>query len=54
MQAMTEIRNEFSWSESRDEIFQTCLRQYYRNHLQGLAAVLGARINRCNSSSSIP
>jgi hypothetical protein len=32
MQAMTEIRNEFSWSESRDEIFQTCLRQYYCNH----------------------
>jgi hypothetical protein len=29
---MTEIRNEFSWSKSRDEIFQTCPRQYYYNY----------------------
>jgi hypothetical protein len=29
---MTEIRNEFSWSKSRDEIFQTCPRQYYFNY----------------------
>jgi hypothetical protein len=26
---MNEIRNEFSWSKTRDEIFQTCPRQYY-------------------------
>jgi hypothetical protein len=32
MQAMTEIQNEFSWSKSRDEIFQTCPRQYYFNY----------------------
>jgi hypothetical protein len=30
--AMSEIRNEFSWSKSRDEIFQTCPRQYYFNY----------------------
>jgi hypothetical protein len=29
---MTELRNEFSWSKSRDEIFQTCPRQYYFNY----------------------
>jgi hypothetical protein len=29
---MTDIRNEFSWSKSRDEIFQTCPRQYYYNY----------------------
>lgn len=29
---MTEIHNEFSWSKSRDEIFQTCPRQYYFNY----------------------
>lgn len=29
---MPEIRNEFSWSKSRDEIFQTCPRQYYYNY----------------------
>ncbi len=29
---MSEIRNEFSWSKSRDEIFQTCPRQYYFNY----------------------
>jgi len=29
---MTEIRNEFSWSKSRNEIFQTCPRQYYFNY----------------------
>ena len=29
---MNEIRNEFSWSKSRDEIFQTCPRQYYFNY----------------------
>jgi hypothetical protein len=29
---MTEIRNEFSWSKSRHEIFQTCPRQYYFNY----------------------
>jgi hypothetical protein len=32
MPAMNEIRNEFSWSKSRDEIFQTCPRQYYFNY----------------------
>lgn len=26
---MGEIRNEFSWSKTRDETFQTCPRQYY-------------------------
>ena len=26
---MTEIKNEFSWSKTRDEIFKTCLRQYW-------------------------
>jgi len=26
---MNEIRNRFSWSKSRDEIFQTCPRQHY-------------------------
>jgi len=29
---MTAIRNEFSWSISRDEVFQTCPRQYYFNY----------------------
>jgi hypothetical protein len=29
---MSELRNEFSWSKSRDEIFQTCPRQYYFNY----------------------
>lgn len=29
---MTEIRNEFSWSKSRDEVFQACPRQYYFNY----------------------
>lgn len=29
---MNEIRNEFSWSKSRDEVFQTCPRQYYFNY----------------------
>ena len=29
---MTEIRNEFSWSKSRHENFQTCPRQYYLNY----------------------
>jgi hypothetical protein len=29
---MTEIRNEFSWSKSRDEIFQICPRQHYFNY----------------------
>ncbi len=29
---MTEIQNEFSWSKSRHEIFQTCPRQYYFNY----------------------
>jgi hypothetical protein len=29
---MAEIRNEFSWSKSRHEIFQTCPRQYYFNY----------------------
>ncbi|NIM97104.1 MAG: hypothetical protein GTO24_03145 [candidate division Zixibacteria bacterium] len=29
---MSEIRNEFSWSKSRDEVFQTCPRQYYFNY----------------------
>ncbi len=26
---MTELRNEFSWSKTRDEVFKTCLRQYW-------------------------
>jgi len=26
---MTELKNEFSWSKSRDEVFKTCLRQYW-------------------------
>ena len=26
---MVEFRNEFSWSKSRDEVFQTCPRQYW-------------------------
>ncbi len=26
---MTEIKNEFSWSKSRDEVFRTCPRQYW-------------------------
>jgi len=29
---MTELRDDFSWSKSRDEIFQTCPRQYYFNY----------------------
>ncbi len=29
---MSQILNEFSWSKSRDEIFQTCPRQYYFNY----------------------
>ena len=29
---MTEIKNEFSWSKSRNEIFKTCPRQYYFNY----------------------
>jgi hypothetical protein len=29
---MVDLRNEFSWSKSRDEIFQTCPRQYYFNY----------------------
>ena len=29
---MKEIRNEFSWSKSRDEVFQTCPRQYWFNY----------------------
>ena len=29
---MTEIRNEFSWSKSKDEISQACPRQYYFNY----------------------
>ena len=29
---MNQIRNEFSWSKSRDEVFQTCPRQYYFNY----------------------
>jgi len=29
---MNEIRNEFSWSVSRDHVFQTCPRQYYYNY----------------------
>jgi hypothetical protein len=26
---MTELKNEFSWSKSRDEVFRTCPRQYW-------------------------
>jgi len=26
---MTELKNEFSWSKTRDEVFKTCLRQYW-------------------------
>jgi hypothetical protein len=26
---MTELKNEFSWSKARDEVFKTCLRQYW-------------------------
>ena len=26
---MTELKNEFSWSKTRDEIFRTCPRQYW-------------------------
>ena len=29
---MNEFRNEFSWSKSRDEVFQACPRQYYFNY----------------------
>ena len=29
---MKEFKNEFSWSKSRDESFQACLRQYYFNY----------------------
>jgi hypothetical protein len=29
---MAEIKNEFSWSKSRDSVFQTCPRQYYFNY----------------------
>ena len=29
---MSELRNEFSWSVSRDQVFQTCPRQYYYNY----------------------
>ncbi len=29
---MDEIRNEFSWSKSRDALFRECLRAYYYNH----------------------
>lgn len=29
---MNELRNEFSWSKSRDEVFRTCPRQYYFNY----------------------
>ncbi len=32
MKYMKEIKNEFSWSKSRDESFQTCLRHYYFNY----------------------
>ena len=31
-ETMTEFRNDFSWSKSRDEVFQTCPRQYYFNY----------------------
>jgi hypothetical protein len=26
---MTELKNELSWSKTRDEIFRTCPRQYW-------------------------
>jgi hypothetical protein len=26
---MTELKNEFSWSKTRDEVFKTCLREYW-------------------------
>src|SRR3990170_779540 len=26
---MTEFKNEFSWSKTRDEVFRTCSRQYW-------------------------
>ena len=26
---MTELKNEFSWSKTRDEVFKSCLRQYW-------------------------
>jgi hypothetical protein len=26
---MTELKNEFSWSKTRDEVFRTCPRQYW-------------------------
>jgi CRISPR/Cas system-associated exonuclease Cas4 (RecB family) len=26
---MTELKNEFSWSKTRDKVFKTCLRQYW-------------------------
>jgi len=26
---MTELKNEFSWSKTRDEVFKTCVRQYW-------------------------
>lgn len=29
---MTDFKNEFSWSKSRDEIFKECERKYYYNH----------------------
>jgi len=29
---MGELKNEFSWSKSRDEMFSTCLRRYYYNY----------------------
>jgi len=29
---MNQIKNEFSWSKSRDGVFQTCPRQYYFNY----------------------
>ena len=29
---MSTFKNEFSWSISRDHVFQTCLRQYYFNY----------------------
>jgi hypothetical protein len=25
---MTELKNEFFWSKTRDEVFKTCLRQF--------------------------
>jgi len=29
---MDDFKNEFSWSKSRDEVFQTCKREYYFQH----------------------